>query len=588
MTAASAFPGGALPVASGSRTWQVVRALSRGHRLRLAAVTALGLVSTATDLIIPVAIGYLIDRVQTGNADLGLVAAVAVTMAVSAIVGAAGTAATIVLAARGYHTMLAELRERLVGQAMSLPQHVVERAGTGDLISRSSDDVNEVAGAAPAVIPAFTVTLFTIVVTVAGMAVLDWPYAVAFLIVLPVYALTLRWYLRTGPNVYRAERAAMSIRAQHILESQRGYATVLGFGLAEHRHRTVLEASWGVAAHTLRTRTVQNMFFGRLGLTEYLGLAATLVTGFLLIDAGQSTIGAATTAMLLMLRLLGPVNQLLFVVDILQSALTSLTRMVGVITMPAAEPAASSARTARKPGTSPAGRKAVRLEGVRFSYDGNRPALDDLHLTIPAGERVAVVGASGAGKTTLAAVIAGIHTPQTGTVLRPTRTAVITQEAHVFAGTLRDNLTLAAPATTDTHVRAALKRTGVAGLLDLLPDGLDTRLGTAGHLITAAQAQQIALARVVLADPDLAILDEATAEAGSTHAQLLDHAADAALTGRTGIVIAHRLSQAAACDRILVMADGKIIEDGTHTELLTTGGTYARLWTARSHEDNCT
>ncbi|MEV6304880.1 ABC transporter ATP-binding protein [Actinoplanes sp. NPDC051861] len=561
----------ALPVAGARETAGEVWRLSRGHRTRLAAVAGLGIVSTAVDLVGPVAIGFLVDRVRTGTADLGTVLTVATTMAVSVVLGAGGTAATIVLATRAYHAILAALREQLVARALTLPQHRVERAGTGDLISRSSDDVTAVADAAPAVIPAVTVTAYTIVVSLGGLAALDWPYALAFAVVMPVYVLAMRWYLRTGPPVYRRERAAMSTRAQQILESQRGYATVLGFGLAEQRHRTVMTASWSVAVQSLRARTVQSMLNARLNIGECLSLAAVLVVGFVLIDRGTSTVGAATAAMLLVLRLLGPVNQLLFVVDTLQSALASLSRMIGVVTMPADRPSPMSG----------AG-DSVRLDGVTFTYDNGPLVLDDVTLGIGSGRRVAVVGASGAGKTTLAAVIAGIHPPDAGTVARPERTAVITQEVHVFAGSLRENLTLAAPDATDREVREALEATGSAGLLDLSPDGLDTVVGSGGHPLTDAQAQQLALARLLLYNPDLAILDEATAEAGSTHAGLLDRAAEAALAGRTGLVIAHRLSQAAACDRIVVMEHGRITEEGTHDELVAAGGLYAGLWAAWS------
>ena len=443
-------------------------------------------------------------------------------------------------------------------------------------------------------------TGFTIAVTLAGMTALDLWYGLALIVVLPVYVVTVRWYLRTAPRIYRAERAAMSGRAQQLLESQRGYATILGFGLTEHRHQRVLGASWRVVTHSLRARTVQNMFFGRLNLAEYLGLAAILLTGFWLIGAGHSTVGAATTAMLLFLRLFGPINQLLFVIDVLQSVAASLNRIIGVTTIPdGAHPAVSvaenapavpeiSADTAAPPGafaspvpvaegTPP---DTVRLTGVSFHYDEDRPTLHDIHLAITAGERVAVVGASGAGKTTLAAIIAGIHPPRAGTVTRPHRTVVITQEVHVFAGTLRENLTLANPNASDEHVHDALQTTGAISLLSLMPGGLDTPLGATGYELTAAQAQQLALARLVLADPDLAILDEATAEAGSTYADLLDTAALGALQGRTGLVIAHRLTQAAASDRIIVMEHGRIAEHGTHDQLVATGGIYARLWAA--------
>ncbi|GAA1646215.1 ABC transporter ATP-binding protein [Actinoplanes couchii] len=558
-----------MPVAGGRETAAQLWRLSRGHRLRLAATGVLGTVSTGADLIPPLAIGYLVDRVRAGTADPGTVLTATAVMAVAAVLGAAGTAVTIVLATRAYHAVLARLRERLVARAMALPQHLVERAGTGDLISRTSDDVTAVADAAPGVIPALTVTAFTIVVSLGGLAALELPYAAAFAVVLPVYVLAMRWYLRTGPAVYRDERAAMSARAQQILESQRGYDTVLGFGLAGQRHRAVMAASWAVVVRSLRARTVQSGLSARLNLGECLSLATVLVVGFVLIGQGTSTVGGATTATLLVLRLLGPVNELLFVIDTLQSALASLNRMVGMITTPVTRPGAGYGPTA-----------AVRLRGITFRYDDGPPALDDVSIDIAPGQHVAVVGASGAGKSTLAAVVAGIHPPGAGTVTRPVRTAVITQEVHVFAGTLRDNLTLAAPQATDHDLLAALETTGTTGLLDLLPDGLDTLVGSGGHPLTDAQAQQIALTRLLLADPELAILDEATAEAGSAQAGPLDHAAGAALAGRTALTIAHRLSQARACDHIVVMDQGRITETGTHHDLIASGGTYAELWKA--------
>lgn len=568
-TAASdaGLPG--LPVASARETVREVWRLSHGYRLRLAATGVLGIVSTGVDLIVPVAIGFLVDRVQAGTADLATVLTVTVVMALSAVLGAAGTALTIVLATRVYHSILAALREELVSRAMRLPQHLVERAGTGDLISRSSDDVTAVADAAPAVIPVLTVTAFTIVVSLGGLAALEWPYAAAFAVVLPVYVLAVRWYLRIGLGVYRAERTAMSARAQQILESQRGYATVLGFGLAEQRHRAVMTDSWRVARQSLRARTVLSMLNARLNLGECLSLAAVLLVGFVLIDHNASTVGGATTATLLVLRLLGPVNQLLLVIDTLQSALASLSRMIGVVTI-----AFGSSDVPAQ-----AASIAVRLDEVSFRYGEGPRVLDDITLDIPSGQRVAVVGVSGAGKTTLAGVVAGTHLPEAGRVTRPSRTAMITQEVHVFAGTLRDNLTLAAPGATDRDLHAALEATGAASVLDVLPDRLDTLLGVGGHPLTDAQAQQLALARLLLADADLVILDEATAEAGSAYAGQLDRAADAVLAGRTAVVVAHRLSQAATCDRIMVMERGRIIETGTHGELVDAGGVYAGLWT---------
>lgn len=319
-------------------------------------------------------------------------------------------------------------------------------------------------------------------------------------------------------------------------------------------------------------------------LAEFLGLAGILVIGFWLIGIGESTIGAATTAMLFFLRLFGPINQLLFVIDDLQSALTSLTRIIGVIVFPDTSTATAGGGTARhrsgSHGETGPGEPCdvVRLTDVTFDYpDGNR-VLEGFDLTIPSGEHLAVVGVSGAGKSTLAAVIAGIHTPRHGDVSVVPDLALITQEVHVFEGSLRENLTLAAPGAEDDELVAALHAVGAASLLRLLPAGLDCAVGGTGHPLTPAQAQQLAIARVVLTDPELAVFDEATAEAGSAHSHVLDQAADAALEGRTALVIAHRLSQAAACDRIIVIDRGRIAESGTHQDLISGDGIYARLW----------
>jgi ATP-binding cassette subfamily C protein len=194
-TASATEPG--LPVATGRESAREVWRLTRGHRARLVAVVVLGIASTAVSVIPPIAIGVLVDEVQAGTADLGTVLGIVAVMGVAAVVGAVGTAVTTVLATRIYQTVLARLREQLVRRVLALPQHRVERAGTGDLIARTSDDVTAVADAAPAVTGVLTVTAFTVVVSLVGLAALEWPYAVAFVVVLPVYAVAMRWYLRT-------------------------------------------------------------------------------------------------------------------------------------------------------------------------------------------------------------------------------------------------------------------------------------------------------------------------------------------------------------------------------------------------------
>ncbi|WOC13484.1 ABC transporter ATP-binding protein [Gordonia sp. MP11Mi] len=575
-TAIDAAETGRLPVATGGQTARAAWQALRGRRALLGVGLFSSAVGAAASLVTPAVLGRVVDDVSDGRTEVsvwtygGVIAAASIVMAVASAVG-------IVVASRVLERLLADLRERLVHTALRLPQQRVERSGTGDLLSRASDDVAQVSEALSQVLPTFAATVFTIVLTAAGLTVLDWRYGVAVVATAPAYALALRWYLRTAPELYAAERACTGTRAHHLLSALKGRDTVLAYRLSDRHNHRIAAASWGVARWSLRARTVQTMFFGRLDAAFGACLAIVVAIGFWLVDSGAGTLGTATTAVLLFLRLSGPIRQLMIVTDILQSATSSLARIVGITEIDVARP------TDTRPGQPVPGHPLARdvvLEGVEFGYEPDRPVLHGVNLTVGDGERVAVVGASGAGKTTLAALVAGVHPPGSGRVDRPADTMLLSQETHVFAGTLRDNLTLAAPDASDRDVVAALTDVDAGDLLDLLPDGLDSEIGSAGHDLTSAQAQHVALARVALASPDLVILDEATAEAGSAHAGVLDRAADAVLADRTGLVVAHRLSQARVCDRIVVMADGAITESGTHEQLVAAGGVYARLWSA--------
>lgn len=573
--------GDRLPTATGRRTAAVLWDALRGRRIVLVLAAVFAGVAAALELIAPATLGRVVDDITNDSASP--LWNYALLIIVSVVGGGALQIVGVLLAARSFERILAGLRERLVATALRLPQQRVERSGTGDLISRASDDVAQVSQALQQVVPVLSSTIFTLLLTIAGMSALDWRFGIVLVVMLPVYWLTLRWYMRIAPPMYAAQRLAFGTRAHHLLSSLRGLDTVTAFRMSDSHNRRIGRASWAVAGWALRARTVVTMFNWRIDVAFAVAVSAVLVLGFHLVGAGAVSVGAATTAVLFFLRLQGPIRSLMSVIDTLQLATASLARIVGVTDVDISDIRGISDEVdregARSTGTA---LDSAGLDHVTFAYAEGPDVLDNVTVTIAPGEHLAVVGTSGAGKTTVAALLAGIHTPDAGTVTAPDNTTLISQETHIFAATLRENLVLAAPGADDEQIRRAVTATGAQDLLDQMPQGLDTDLGPRGVPLTAAQSQHIALVRLLLADPALAILDEATAEAGSAHAHLLDHAADAALAGRTGMVIAHRLSQAASCDRILVMEAGQVIEDGTHEDLLAAGGQYSRLWEAQN------
>ena len=564
---------------------EVADQLRRVRHATPALVVALILLSLGAwaTVMVPQLMGQIVDLV-TGVSDrpfwqlgVGLFGA--------AVTGAVLSACGFYLVSRVAERVIANLRQDMVGTALGLPTHRVEDAGSGDLVSRSTDDVSELSAAVTETVPILTSSVFTLAATVIALSTLDWQFLLVPLVVAPVYYLAARLYLRKAPGRYAEERAAMALRAHRVLEAIRGRATVRAFSMETRMHHQIADASWSVVTKGIRARTTMLILNVWMLVAEFLMLALALIVGYHLVGRGSLTVGALTGAVLMIIRLRGPLNMVMRVLDVVQSGYASLARIVGVVADPPTPVPDVGAGA-------PLGR--VELRGVSFSY-GGACAVRDIDFSVEPGQTVAIVGASGAGKTTVAALLAGLRVPDRGEVLvdghpvsslsdreRIARLATVSQEVHVFSGTLRQDLTLARPGATDAELLTALDRVHARSWFDRLADGLDTVVGARGIHLDPVAAQQLALARVLLLDPAIVVMDEATAEAGSAGAEALEDAADEVTRDRSAVVVAHRLDQASRADTILVMEAGRIVESGTHDQLVTRDGIYSRLWTAWS------
>ena len=569
-----------LPIADGDELRAQARLLARRHRAALAGTVALHGLAAAAGLAGPPLLGEIVESVQDGTTagyiDKLILILVGFLVAQTVITFLARRASFVLS-----ELMFAELREDFMRRVLGLPLSTVERAGTGDLVSRTTADVDSLARTIRFAVPETLIAAITTLLTVAAAFWVNPLAALSCLAGVPVLVLGTRWYLKRAPEAYLWERATYATLAGTVGETVEGGRTIEALSLREERVRRIdadLEEAYRAERRTLRLRTI---WFPSAEFSYVLPVGAALAWGGYLVSSGRASIGEVTAIALYVVQLADPVDRLISWLDEIQVGATSFARLVGI---------ARVAPDRMATGDEPEGLD-IRAEEVRYAYVPNRDVLHGIDIDLSPGERVAVVGPSGAGKSTLGRLLAGIHPPREGKVevggvrlvdlpldeLRK-EVALVTQEQHVFVGTLAENLRLARPGATDEDLWQALDAVDARIWADALPHGIDTDVGTGGHPLTPAQAQQVALARLVLADPHTLVLDEATSLLDPRAARHLERSLASVLEGRTVVAIAHRLHTAHDADRVAVVEEGLLQELGTHDELVGRKGSYAALW----------
>jgi len=571
-----------LPVADAAHVRAALRQDVRADRHAFAGMLVLNALAAIAALVGPAYLGRIVNAVTGAHPSVSTVDHDALVIVVFALAQIFLSRWALLVGARFGERTSARIRERMLERALALPASVVEHATTGDLVSRGTSDAGTVATTLRDAAPVVFVAAVQVLCIVGAVLILSPLLGICGVACLAVDVFVLRWYLRRSRPAFLAQSAAGAVIADVLESTASGARTVEALGLGQRRIEVAQAAFAASIKAQMRSLRLRLVLFPTVDASYVLPLAGILLIGGALYEHGEVSLGTVVASTVYMRQLVGPLDTILLWVQTMQNAAVSYARVEGLAA------AAPQAQTSTY--EVPAGDR-IEVAAVRFAYNADHgDVLHGVDLVVQPGERLAIVGASGAGKSTLGRLLAGIDHPNHGSVtvggipiaaLPPERlrrqVVLVTQEHHVFHDTLRGNLTLAKADATDGELLAALTAVD-AGWIDALPDGLDTMVAGNGHRLDGAQAQQLALARVVLADPHTVILDEATALLDPATARNTERALAAVLQGRTVIAIAHRLQTAHDADRVAVMAAGVVTELGTHAELVASGGTYAALW----------
>ncbi|MCX4697801.1 ABC transporter ATP-binding protein [Streptomyces sp. NBC_01373] len=585
-----AFDRDVLPTPPGA-TAALLRSLLAPMKARVAFTTLLLLLQQAAMQAGPLLVAYAIDSAVPAfrDHDSGPLVAVGVGYLLCALASGALQSAFVVAAARVNQDVLLDLRGRIFRHAQALSVDFHERYTSGRLISRSTTDVESLRELLDEGLQELVGVVLSFAYISALLLWLDLGLgAVAVVSFVPLYLL-IRLYRRRAKRVYRARSTAIAAVIVKFVETMNGIRPVRAF-----RREAVNDADFGV----LNTRHERTNGDALLEMARYVvgsrlvantAVAVIVLWGAHRVADGSLELGVLAAAVLYLRRLYDPIDRLGMFLNSYQSAAASLEKIAGLLAQTPSVPEPSTPRELPPLESEHPGREVV-FDGVRFAYRTGGEVLPRFDLTLPAGQTVAVVGSTGAGKSTLAKLLARFYDPSDGRVLLDgvdlrdlavpelrRGVVMVTQEAFLFSGTVAENIAIGRPDATREEIEEAAKAIGAHDFVTALPDGYDTDVRKRGGRISAGQRQLVAFARALLADPAVLILDEATSSLDVPGERAVQRAMATVLKGRTAVVIAHRLSTVEIADRVLVMEHGQIVEDGGPDELVAGTGRFADL-----------